>query len=62
MEEVNSFTKDAAPSKALELLLTATLNSEDQDSQSMIENPCLVCETVNPQDSSFKTVVIRNFR
>lgn len=50
------------PSQLQEVSITSTLNSEKLDSPVVIENPSLVCETVNPHDFSFKTVVIHNFR
>lgn len=62
MEERDSFDIKERPSLEETTSLTSVHNYKCVEVTDIIDNPCIELETVNPRDSSFKTVVIQNFR
>ncbi len=61
-EEKNAFSLEMKPSLPDTISLTSIHNYKEVGKTNVIKTPCIELEPVNPHNSSFKTVVIQNFR
>lgn len=65
VEEKNSFSLDSTLHNIIEdteVSLSPTTDPDNPEPADIIEAPCVDLDSVNPHNSSFKTVIIHNVR